>query len=477
MALAKYFYVISEDSTRFLPTAAHAEYQQEVPAGDSPLICTFSSTHSAEKPISIGECWMVIGQCKKSARVQLMDQSHGPYISCCSHQNHHNLPCFGSSNSSVATFSGEFQYDMASKQPAVIEVPDDDFPDSGPQNPVEAQSYMDQLNAIMSTFSDLLVDDWKDALRSTIKILKKLMVKYWWQMAEANVDVVLWSIHDSNCVYLWQHLTTDGVDVAELATDVPEGWTFLRQLPKKVQKMEVQELIMTCFDHLSEAHAYMLSFMANITSLAKITDPETFDMVMKAVARPMIQVNVPEHYLSLVQDPPPKTTAEECLSQLEKVILPWPASLTQEPWYGPTRLLAAVVWLCLKCKFFNGGTTKEACTMFEVWAKQLSKLLSGKVYLGGSAGAAKGKHKWSHTMAHEGDVTGDEPPCPSLLQEVNIIITGSSSTGSTKMGIIHDYIWATTHNCLPPPQPPVWLSVTQIGRTKFLSQIFHSGLS
>ena len=185
-------------------------------------------------------------------------------------------------------------------------------------------------------------------------------------MANADVDVVLQSIHDSNCVYLWQHLTTEGVDVAEPATDVPEGCTFLRQLPEKVQKMEVWELIVTCFDHLSEVHAHMSSFVANISSLAKIADPETFDMVMKAVARLMIQVNILEHYLSLVQDPPPKTTAEEHLSWLEKVILPWPASLTQEPRYRPTRLLAAVVWLHLKCKFFNGGTAKEACTMFEV---------------------------------------------------------------------------------------------------------------
>ena len=127
----------------------------------------------------------------------------------------------------------------------------------------------------------------------------------------------------------------------------------------------------------------------------------------------MIQVNVLEHYLSLVQDPPPKTTAEECLSWLEKVLLPWPLSLTQEPWYRPTRLLAAVVLLCLKCKFFNGSTAKEACTTFDMWAKQLSKLLSGKVYLGGSTGATKGKCKWSHTAACEGDVAGDEPPSPS----------------------------------------------------------------
>ena len=107
----------------------------------------------------------------------------------------------------------------------------------------------------------------------------------------------------------------------------------------------------------------------------------------------MIQVNVPEHYLRPVQDPPLKTTAEECLSWLEKVLLPQPSSLTWEPWYRPTRLLAAVVWLHLKHKFFNGGTTKEACTIFEVRAKQLSKLLLGKVYLSGSAGVTKGKCK------------------------------------------------------------------------------------
>ena len=80
----------------------------------------------------------------------------------------------------MAPSSGKFQYNMALKQPAAIEVPDDDdFPDSGPQNPVEAQSYRGKLDAIMDTFSDLLVDNCKDALRSTITSLKKLMVKHW----------------------------------------------------------------------------------------------------------------------------------------------------------------------------------------------------------------------------------------------------------------------------------------------------------
>ena len=146
-----------------------------------------------------------------------------------------------------------------------------------------------------------------------------------------------------------------------------------------------------CFNHLSEVHAHMSSFAANMSLLAKICDPETFDMVMKAAARLMIQINIPEHYLSLVQDPPLKMTAEERLTWLEKVLLPQVASLAWEPWFGPTQLLAAAIWLCLKHKFFNGGMAKEACTTFEVQAKQLSKLLSGKVYLGGTGGATKGK--------------------------------------------------------------------------------------
>ena len=55
--------------------------------------------------------------------------------------------------------------------------------------------------------------------------------------------------------------------------------------------------------------------------------------------------------------------------------------------------------------------------MFEVQAKQLSKLLLGKVYLGGTGRATKGKQKWSHTTAHEGDVAGDDPSPPPRSEQ------------------------------------------------------------
>ena len=155
-------------------------------------------------------------------------------------QKHHNLPCFGSSNPSVAPSLGRFQNDdMSSKSTPleVIEVPDDDpddFPNSGPQNPVEAQSYRDKIDNIMETFSDLMADDHKDALRSTVTSLKKLMVKHWQQMSEADIEVDMNSIHDPSCVYLCQHLTTEGIDMTEPVTEIPEGWTFIRLLPEKV---------------------------------------------------------------------------------------------------------------------------------------------------------------------------------------------------------------------------------------------------
>ena len=144
---------------------------------------------------------------------------------------------------------------QSSMDPEVIEIPDvnpDDFPDSGPQNPVEAQTYHDKIDEIITTFSDLLADNRKDALRSTIASLKKLMVKHWHQMLEANIEVVMKSIHDPSCMYLCQHFTTEGVDMTEHLVEIPEGWTFLRQLPEKKRKAEVWEMIISCVDHLSD---------------------------------------------------------------------------------------------------------------------------------------------------------------------------------------------------------------------------------
>ena len=205
-------------------------------------------------------------------------------------------------------------------------------------------------------------------------------------MAKADVDVVMKAVHNPGCVYLRQHLTPEGINVMEPMAEIPVAWEFIRQLPKKKHKTEVKELITTAFDHLSEAHTHMSSYAVNMSSLTKIMEPDMFQVVLKSTAHPLIQVNIPDRYLNPVEEPQLMTTAEERLQKLEKVLLlrAGAACLVREPRYGLTGLLATAVWLHLKCKYFNSGMAKEACEAFKVRVKQLSKLVSSKVYLGRS---------------------------------------------------------------------------------------------
>ena len=79
-------------------------------------------------------------------------------------------------------------------------------------------------------------------------------------------------------------------------------------------------------------------------------------------------------------------TEEERWEKVQKMVLPVSNALclAHEPKNGPTCILAAAVWLKLNHKCFNEGTAKEACDRFEVRAKQLSRVLMGRKYLGGT---------------------------------------------------------------------------------------------
>ena len=130
---------------------------------------------------------------------------------------------------------------------------------------------------------------------------------------------------------------------------------------------------------------------ANMSLLAKIMDEDTFNTILKAAIHPMVQLNVPKKYLKLKEDPKLKTTAATRLEKLCNVLLlnPDRACITHEPSKNVTRLLAAVVWIKLSRRYLNEGYVKDTCQLFDVQAKQLSKLLLGKMYLGGS-----GQRKW-----------------------------------------------------------------------------------
>ena len=66
------------------------------------------------------------------------------------------------------------------------------------------------------------------------------------------------------------------MEAADLEEDIPSSHEFLHQLPEQKCKAEEKALIITTLDSISEAQADMSMATINLSSLVKITDPETF---------------------------------------------------------------------------------------------------------------------------------------------------------------------------------------------------------
>ena len=310
---------------------------------------------------------------------------------------------------------------MANKEedPNIIKVlnddDSDDWPDTWPQNPAEAQAYTNKIIEVFDTFSDLIHQDNKDTLPKTIQNLKKLMAKHWDLMGQADLEVVIRSIIDPGCLHLWQHVTREGPEVVDLVKDVPEAWKFIHELPEKQQRREEKEIIMSIFDHTSEALAHLSTTAVHFSSLAKITHRDTLHLVMNAAIWPLVQLNLPEKFLNLA-DAVPLMTEEQRRAKVERTILPRHdvACMVHKPRNGSTHILAAAVWLKLRRKFFNQGTTKEVCELFDMRAKQLSLVITGKKYLGGMQKKGPKEHlkqrksRMSHTAVKQPEEEGEE---------------------------------------------------------------------
>ena len=162
------------------------------------------------------------------------------------------------------------------------------------------EGYSEKVDAVVETFSDLLTNDVKDALQKLTTSFKKVMAKHWVGMAELDVNNIMKTMRDLSYLQLCQFLSTDGVTVTEPASNIPEGWKFLRSAPEKNRKYEKCQLIISIFNHISEAMAHSSMAAANILALEKITDPQLFDQVLQGAARPLVQINIPDRYLSPV---------------------------------------------------------------------------------------------------------------------------------------------------------------------------------
>ena len=233
--------------------------------------------------------------------------------------------------------------------------------------------------------SELIHQDTKMALGQTIQNFKKIVVRQWAAMGDANVDIILKTIQDPTVVYLRQHLTGGGVEVVDPPKELPTGQEFLWQLLERARQAEEKAFIIDIFDHAAQAHGHLSEVCANVSALMKVTDKATLLSVINGAVCPLVQLNIPEGFLNPVEDKKAKTTEEEKREKVRKTVLPIPNApcLAHELQNGPTRILTAAVWLKMFKKYFNKGMVTEACERFDVRAKQLSRVLTGKKYLGG----------------------------------------------------------------------------------------------
>ena len=178
-----------------------------------------------------------------------------------------------------------------------------------------------------------------------------------------------------------------GIEVVDPPEEIPLGEEFLRKLPERTRRAEEMAFITDIFEHAAQAHQHLSEVCTNVAALAKITDRMTLMTVINGAVWPLVQLNIPEGFLNPLEDRKAPTSEEEKKEKVKKTVLPVPDAtcLKHEPRNGPTRILTAAVWLKLSHKYFNEGTTKEACDeRFLVRAKQLSRVLTGWKYLGGT---------------------------------------------------------------------------------------------
>ena len=278
---------------------------------------------------------------------------------------------------------------MAAKDDPVVDLveeEEEEWPEAGAQNVEEAEWYQDKINHVFDHLSELIHQDTKTALSQTIQNFKKVVTKQWDSMGAADTEVVLRTIKDPTALYLRQHLMAGGIEVVDPPEEIPSGQQFLRQLPERARQVEETAFIVDIFSHAGQAHQHLSEVCANVAALAKITDKSTLMSVINGAVRPLVQLNIPEGFLNPIEDKKALTSEEEKKEKVKKTVLPIPDAtcLKHEPRNGPTRILTAAVWLKLSRKYFNEGTVREACERFNVRAKQLSRVLTGRKYLGGT---------------------------------------------------------------------------------------------
>ena len=164
---------------------------------------------------------------------------------------------------------------------------------------------------MMAEFKDLIREDQKDALKVTVKALKKRMVAKFDEMKSTDVEVILHCVKDTSCLTLHQLLEQSWMIETDPDEDIPKGREIASKIQqeKKLLRITVKHII-TYFDNMSAAHGYLSSATANLSSLGKLVDAEIFKIILHAGVHPLVQLNILDRFLDPNRDPDVDTLIE-----------------------------------------------------------------------------------------------------------------------------------------------------------------------
>ena len=107
-------------------------------------------------------------------------------------------------------------------------------------------------------------------------------------MTGARVDVIVLMIKDPACTLLRESTDQDPVTTSDPNKDIQMREDVLKTIPE-AQSQAVKEDCINLFENLSTATHHISIAMANLAALAKKVDPETFRIILKASAQPLVR--------------------------------------------------------------------------------------------------------------------------------------------------------------------------------------------
>ena len=257
----------------------------------------------------------------------------------------------------------------------------------------------------------------RDVLTEVVTKFKEAISRVLPAMTGAEVDKVVSTIKDPTGLAL-RPKTNERDELLEVLMPLEEA-------PAEEEAMasiqgetpldrDQRNLLRELFEDLKVAHEHTARACSILACLSlSLTAPQLM-ATLKAVTRPLIQVNTLEGLLDKIKTPKKLDLPEEIATrvQITMTLDPTSKSLQGEKINSPTQLLAASVAYKILGRFSGGTTQREMQNKYSVKAKQLAACLTGRKYLGGTDKKTSRKCRAS----------GEEPPQPSKPTLQNFLL-------------------------------------------------------